>query len=163
MNPAPTAASRTRSPFFSLPVSTAVCMASGMVPAVVLPKRSMLMTTFSGGIFSRSAVAAMMRRLAWWAMKQSTSAPVLPFFRQHALGHLGHLLYGVLEDLLAVLMDVVHLLVDGLVRCGIQAAAAGHVEVLAAGAFDLGDVVDDAVFAGLRPARARPLRRRRRR
>ena len=47
MNPAPTDVSNTRSPFFSRPVFTASLSASGIVAAVVLPKRSMLMTTFS--------------------------------------------------------------------------------------------------------------------
>jgi len=37
VNPAPTEASRTRSPFFKRPSSRAVCMARGMVPAVVFP------------------------------------------------------------------------------------------------------------------------------
>ena len=45
--PAPTAAKSTRSPFFSLPSSMAVSMASGMVPADVLPYFSMLIMTLS--------------------------------------------------------------------------------------------------------------------
>ena len=64
MKPAPTDAISTRLPFFSLPSSTAVFMAKGMVPAVVLPKRSMLTITLSGRRPRRSAVALMMRRLA---------------------------------------------------------------------------------------------------
>ena len=44
--------------------------------AVVLPKRSILMTTFSSGMPKRSAVAVIMRRFAWCEMKQSTSWPV---------------------------------------------------------------------------------------
>ena len=112
-------------------------MARGIVPAVVLPKRSMLMMTLSSGIFSRSAVAMMMRRFAWCAMKQSTSLPVRPFVSQDALGHLRHFLNRVLEDLLAILMNIVHFLVDGFMRRWVQAAARRHVQVLSARALDL--------------------------
>src|SRR6185312_10273249 len=69
VKPAPTAASSTRSPFFNLPCSMAVSMASGMVPADVLPYFSIFTTTRSGFRPSRSAVEVMMRRLAWWGMK----------------------------------------------------------------------------------------------
>ena len=62
--PAPTAANMTRSPFFNRPASYASRVASGMVAAVVLPKRSILMMTLSQGNPRRSAAAVMMRRLA---------------------------------------------------------------------------------------------------
>jgi hypothetical protein len=45
VKPAPTAASKTRSPFFILPSSIAVSMARGMVPAEVFPYFSILMIT----------------------------------------------------------------------------------------------------------------------
>ena len=45
VNPAPTDASSTRSPFFRRPLQTASFSASGIVAAVVLPNRSMLMMT----------------------------------------------------------------------------------------------------------------------
>src|SRR5262245_3931495 len=64
VNPAPTDASSTRSPFFNRPEQTASFNASGIVAAVVLPKRSMLITTFAGSRSRFSAAAAMMRRLA---------------------------------------------------------------------------------------------------
>src|SRR5262249_41746554 len=48
VNPAPTDASRTRFPFFSRPLQTASFNASGIVAAVVLPNRSMLMMTLAG-------------------------------------------------------------------------------------------------------------------
>ena len=44
-----------------------------MVAAVVLPYWWMFFTTFSSGRPSRSLAASMMRMLAWWATKRSTS------------------------------------------------------------------------------------------
>ena len=54
VKPAPTDASSTRSPFLSRPDDTASFSASGIVAAVVLPNRSMLMMTLSGGTSSFS-------------------------------------------------------------------------------------------------------------
>jgi hypothetical protein len=79
VNPAPAAASSTRSPFFSLPSSTAVPIASGIVPAEVLPYFSILIITRSGSIPSRSAVAVIIRLFAWCGIKHPRSLPVTPF------------------------------------------------------------------------------------
>src|ERR1019366_10331011 len=56
----------------------------------------------------------------------------------------GLLAHGKLEDLLAVLVNVVHLLIDSFTRGRIEAATAGHIEKTAAGAVDLVDEVDQA-------------------
>ena len=163
MKPAPTAASINRSPFFSFFSSNAVAMARGIVPAVVLPKRSIFTITFSRGIFSRSAVAQMMRRFAWCEMKQSTSALLVVTFKQ-ARGHLRHFLHRILKDLLPILMNIMHFLVDGFMGRRVQAAAAGHVKIISAVAFNLMNVVDESkVFAILGRLPARPHRRHRRR
>src|SRR5579871_1097592 len=49
-----------------------------------------------------------------------------------------------LEDLLPVLMDIMHLLLHGINRGWIQAAAARHVEILASGAVDFMDEINEA-------------------
>src|SRR5208337_584578 len=58
--------------------TSAVSLASGMVPAEVLPYFSMLIITRSGSMPSRSEVAVIMRLLAWCGIKQLRSAPVMP-------------------------------------------------------------------------------------
>ena len=68
-----------RSPFFSLPSSIAVSIASGIVPDDVFPYFSMLMITRSGSIPSRSAVAVIILLFAWCGIKHPRSAPVTPF------------------------------------------------------------------------------------
>src|SRR6266581_5430011 len=78
VNPAPTDARRSKSPSLSRFCSTASLSASGIVPAVVLPKRSMLMTTFSCGIPSFSVADRMMRRFAWCDTKRSISHGLTP-------------------------------------------------------------------------------------
>src|SRR5262249_448766 len=78
VNPAPTDARRTRFPFFSRPAHTASFSASGIVAAVVLPNRSMLMITFSGSIPSFSVADKMIRRLAWGEVKRSRSTGPRP-------------------------------------------------------------------------------------
>src|SRR4029453_11230201 len=65
VKPAPTEVSSTRSPFLRRPALTASFNARGIVAAVVLPKRSMLITTFFSGIPILSA-ASMMRPLLPW-------------------------------------------------------------------------------------------------
>ena len=50
--------------FFSLPAQRASFKASGIVAAVVLPNRSMLMMTFSGATPSFSLADRIMRRFA---------------------------------------------------------------------------------------------------
>ena len=119
-------------------------MASGIVAAVVFPNLLMLRITLSSDRFRRSAVALMMRRFAWCAMKISTlfERNSVPFQQQGAV--FAHLLHGVLENLLTLLVNVVHLLFDGFVRCRAQTATGGHVEEFAAGAVDLTHEIDDA-------------------
>ena len=70
VNPAPTDTINSRSPRFSRFSSTASLNASGIVAAVVLPKRSMLMTTFSSGTPSFAAADRMIRRFAWMRHEQ---------------------------------------------------------------------------------------------
>src|SRR6185437_9137156 len=63
-----------------------------------------------------------------------------------------HFAHGELVDGLPILVDEVHLLVDGLVGRRAEAAACGQVEAYAAGAVDLVHVIDHAdlaFFAGL--------------
>src|SRR5690348_954136 len=69
VKPAPTAVIRTRSPFLSRPCWRADSMASGMVPAVVLPNSSMLMMICSSFRPSRSAAEAIILLLAWCGTK----------------------------------------------------------------------------------------------
>src|ERR1700691_536955 len=66
--------------------------------------------------------------------------------------------HGELEDLLAVLMNVVHFLVDGFMRGGIEAASAGHLQEASAGAVDFVDEIDQSygiVFGGFEDYGAR--------
>src|SRR6516225_6587527 len=60
---------------------------------------------------------------------------------------LGHLAHGEFIDGLPVLVDVVHLGVDGLVGWRIEAAAPLEIERYSAGAVDFADKVDDAELA----------------
>src|SRR6266566_5157265 len=65
---------------------------------------------------------------------------------------------GKLKDLLAILVDVVHSFCDRLLARRVQAAAAGHKEILAAGAIDLVNEVDQTdgvVFGRFKNCRAR--------
>src|SRR5262245_46121365 len=64
---------------------------------------------------------------------------------QHRPAQLFHLAHGVLEDRLAVLVDVMHLPVHGLARGRVEAAAAGHIQMFSARAVDLMTVIEDAV------------------
>ena len=65
---------------------------------------------------------------------------------EHLDAGVGHLAHGVLEDVLAFLVDVVQVLLDGLVAGGAQAAAGRHAQETAARAVDL---VGEAQQAGL--------------
>ena len=56
-----------------------------------------------------------------------------------------HLTNGELEDRAAVLMDVVHFLIDGVMSRRIQAPAAWHVERTSPGAVDLVNEVNQAL------------------
>src|SRR5262245_39799872 len=78
VKPAPTEARRSKSPSFNRFCSTASFSARGIVPPVVLPKRSMLMTTFSCGLPSFSVADRIIRRLAWWETKRSISHGLTP-------------------------------------------------------------------------------------
>src|SRR5262249_31545820 len=78
VNPAPTAAASTRSPFLRRPCSRAVSIARGIVPAVVLPYSSILIMTRSSFSPKRSAADIMMRRLAWWGTNSATSELLRP-------------------------------------------------------------------------------------
>src|SRR5262249_41284714 len=79
VKPAPTDASRTTSPFFNLPENSASFNARGIVAAVVLPKRSMLITTCSESRSRLSAAARMIRRFAWCDTNRSRSDGLRPF------------------------------------------------------------------------------------
>src|SRR5260370_12999254 len=62
------------------------------------------------------------------------------------------LAHGKLKDLLPILMNVVHFLVDRLVGRGMETAPGRHVEEASAGAIDFMDEIDQAhrlVFRGL--------------
>src|SRR5580704_19638538 len=61
---------------------------------------------------------------------------------QDSLADFGHFADGVLEDCAAVLVDVMHPLVNGFVARGMQAAASGHVQRTSSGPVDLVDEVD---------------------
>src|SRR5580704_19197417 len=63
---------------------------------------------------------------------------------QDSLADFGHFADGVLEDGAAVLVDVMHPLIDGFVARGIQAAASGHVQRTTSGTVDLVDEVDQS-------------------
>ena len=104
-----------------------------------------------------------MRLLAWCGMKQPRSVAGDAVAVEHGFGGFGHLADGELVDGLAVLVDEVLLVGDGLVRGGEEAAAGGHVEGDGAGAVDLVPEVDEADSRLLRRARAGLRRRRRRR
>ena len=69
---------------------------------------------------------------------------------QHALADLLGLAHREFEDGLAVLLDVVEALVDGLVRGGHAAAAGGHAQRRAAAAVDLVREADDSRLSRLR-------------
>ena len=79
----------------------------------------------------------MMRRFAWCDTKSATSSIVCPCLLEHAARDLLRLAHGELEDRLAVLLDVVHPLLDRLVRGRVQAAARRHLERGPAAAVDL--------------------------
>jgi len=74
VKPLPKAATTTSIPGSNRPAFTASCNPIGMVAAVVLAKRSMVLNTLSGGISRRSATASLMRRFAWWNTTRSTSS-----------------------------------------------------------------------------------------
>ena len=80
-------------------------------------------------------------------MKQPRSAPVTAVAGEDGLGGFDHFADGEFVDGLAVLMDVVHLLVDGFVGGRMQAASAGHEQGAGAGAVDFVMEVDHAVLA----------------
>ena len=58
-------------------------------------------------------------------------------------GELAHATHGVFEDLRAFLMDEVHAVVYGLLRSGMQGAAAGHIEIAAAGTVHVMNKIQD--------------------
>ena len=66
---------------------------------------------------------------------------------EQGLGGLDHFAHGKFVHGLAVLMDVVHLLVDGVVRGRMEAATGRHHERTAAGAIDFVMEIDHAQFA----------------
>src|SRR5580700_10851901 len=65
-----------------------------------------------------------------------------PIALEESLADFGHFADGVLEHRSAVLVDVMHPLVDGFVARGMQAAASGHVQRTSSGTVDLMDEVD---------------------
>src|SRR5580693_1200166 len=65
-----------------------------------------------------------------------------PIALEESLADFGHFADGVLEHRSAVLVDVMHPLVNGFVARGVQAAASGHVQRTSSGTVDLVDEVD---------------------
>ena len=93
-------------------------------------------------------------------MKASMSRAFQPVAFEQLLAQFGLLADGELEDLLAVLVHVVHSLLDRFLARGVQAASAGHVKELGAGTVDFMDVVDQPhgiIFRGLQNHRARAI------
>jgi hypothetical protein len=64
VNPEPNATAATFMPRLRRPASSASCMSSGIVAAVVLPKRWMLWMTFSSGMPRVCWTYWLMRKLA---------------------------------------------------------------------------------------------------
>ena len=151
VNPAPTEASSTRLPFFSRPSATASASASGIVPAVVLPYFSMLMTTLSGGrpkpLGGRHDDAA----IGLVRHEQIDVLRPVTLLRSRMRAQISSVfLTANLKTGLPVLLHVVQPLVDGLVRRRPEAAARRHAERRAAAAVDLVREVDDAAAVGRR-------------
>ena len=102
--------------------------ARGMVAAVVLPNRSMLITILSGDKPNRSAALRMIRRFAWCETNRSTSSAPIPFCRRTRRQISSCLSHRKLEDRRAVLMNEVLSLVDRLVAGWMQAATSRHTQ-----------------------------------
>ena len=159
--PAPTEASRTRLPFFRRPSATASASARGIVPAVVLPYFSILMTTFSsrqakplGGRHDDAAIGLMRHE------QIDIGAGHVVALHDARADFLG-LLHGEFEDRLPILLHVMQPLIDGLVRRRPEAAARGHAQRRSAAAIDLVREVDDAAVVCRRADDDRARRRRR--
>ena len=100
---------------------------------------------------SRSAAAVMMRRLAWCGIMSRRLGRDRQVALEQVAADFVHLADGVLEDLLAVLLDVVHARFCTVSMRGGHAAAAGrHVRGVAAGAVDFVQEVDEAGAVVLR-------------
>ena len=69
---------------------------------------------------------------------------------QNAVRHLRHLLHRILEDVLSILMNTMHFLVNRLVRRRVQTSPSRHEQVLPAHALDLRHMIDNALFSILR-------------
>src|SRR5690606_24880487 len=65
VKPLPKAAEQTSIPGLSFPSLRASCIPRGIVAAVVFPKRSIVLNTFSAGIPSCFATISLIRILAW--------------------------------------------------------------------------------------------------
>lgn len=79
-SPAPKPAVAMTSPGFTFPRRTASSSASGMLAALVLPYRAMLLTTRSCAMSNRCATASRMRWFAWCITSQSIAVASFPAF-----------------------------------------------------------------------------------
>src|SRR5438094_7996870 len=70
-------------------------------------------------------------------------------FRQHFLVDIGHTPNGVLENVFAVLMHVMHFIFNGFRRRGIEASTGRHVQELAAASVTSQDEIDDSALTVL--------------
>ena len=129
-----------------------------MVPAVVLPKRSMLMTTLSG-FMSQSIRGGGDDPAVGLVGNEGIDVTALQSVAgQDLLAEFGLFADGELENRLPVLMDVVHPLVHRFLGGGMEASAAGHVERTTAGTIHFMNEIDHAlgvVLGRLQDHRAR--------
>ena len=107
--PAPSAHMSTFWPGLMRPSRTASSSAIGIEALEVLPYSSMLTMNFSSGKPSRSETCVMMRRFAWWATTQSSSALVRPGGLEGQRRGAREVLDRDLEDLLPDHVDLVAL------------------------------------------------------
>src|ERR1700676_783837 len=94
----------------------------------------MFTTTASGRRARRSAVALMMRKLAWCGMNASMS--------EQFLAELGLFAHGKLKHLLPILVYVMHSLFNRFFTRRVQAASPGHVKELSPRTIDFVNEID---------------------
>src|SRR5260370_23840606 len=68
----------------------------------------------------------------------------IPIALEKFAGDFGHPPDSILKDLLSILMNAVHFLINCLVRWGMQRPAAGHIEICAAGTIDVVNEIENA-------------------
>ena len=80
----------------------------------------------STGIFKRSAIASMMRTLAWWGMTQAMSSIVRPACSSAFFDGVEHRDDGLFVNFLARHVDRLQVIVDVFARDRVARTAAGH-------------------------------------